>query len=67
VATVDIYINSVLKKRMSIPAGGNKQISFANTMGGPVRIVSTNGVPILATQRVIYMNCFNEIGGMTLH
>lgn len=35
-------------------------------MGGSVRIVSTNDVPVLATQRVVYLESFNEIGGMQL-
>lgn len=64
VADVEVYIDSVLKTRLNIPVGGNVPLSYANTMGGPVRVVSTNGQPLVATQRVVYMNSFNEIGGM---
>lgn len=65
-AVLDIYIDSVLMQRVDVPAGGNIPISYPNEIGGPVRIVSINDVPVYVTQRVIYRNSFNEIGGMKL-
>lgn len=65
-ANVDIYIGGVLRQSLSLPVGGNQPLSFPNTMNGPVRVVSTNGVPLMATQRVVFMNSFNEIGGVQL-
>jgi len=63
-ANVEIYIGGVLKQSLTIPVGGNQPLSYPNTIDGPVRVVSTNGVPLMATQRVIFMNSFNEIAGM---
>ena len=65
-AVVEIYIDSALREQVTIPVGGNIPLSFAGTIGGPVRVVSTNGQPLLATQRVLYKGSFNEIGGMQL-
>jgi hypothetical protein len=65
-AIVDVYIDSNLMQRLNVPAGANIPLTYANKMGGPVRIVSTNGVPVYVTQRVIYKDSFNEIGGMKL-
>lgn len=66
-AYVKINIGGVLKQQLVIPVGGNQPFSFSNTMNGPVEVVSTNGVPLMATQRVIYLNSFNEIGGIRLN
>ncbi len=65
-AHVDIYINGALKQQAWIPAGGNLPLSYPETMGGPVRVISTNGQPLYASQRVIYKNSFNEIAGLKL-
>lgn len=65
-ATVAVYIDSVLMQTVNVPAGANVPVSYPNTMAGPVRIVSTNSVPVFVTQRVVYRDSFNEIGGMKL-
>lgn len=65
-AVVDIYIDSNLMQRVDVAPGDNVPISYPETMGGPVRVVSTNGVPVYVTQRVVYRDSFNEIGGMKL-
>ncbi|RJQ42870.1 MAG: CAP domain-containing protein [Gaiellales bacterium] len=65
-AVVDIYINGGLMQRVDVAAGGNVPLSYPNTIGGPVRIVSTNNIPLFVTQRVVYRDSFNEIGGMKL-
>jgi hypothetical protein len=63
-AEVEIYIGAELQGSYSIPEGGRITPMYENTMGGPVRIVCTNGVPLMTTQRVIYKNSFNEISGI---
>lgn len=65
-ANVDIYVAGSLLRHMDLLEGENVPVFFSNTMGGPVRVVSTNGQPLLATQRVIFLNSMNEIGGMQL-
>jgi hypothetical protein len=65
-ANVNVYVGGTLREQLSLPVGANTPLSFENTAAGPVRIVSTNGVPLLATQRVIYLDSFNEIGGTEL-
>ncbi len=65
-ANVAVYINGALKRQVSIPAGGNLPLSYPETMGGPVRVISVNSRPLYVTQRVIYKNSFNEIAGQNL-
>ena len=64
-AAVDVYIDGALKQQLTLAAGENRPLSYVDTIGGPVRVVSTNGQPLLATQRVIYKNSFNEVAGIT--
>ncbi|MBE0429920.1 MAG: hypothetical protein IBX61_08630, partial [Thermoleophilia bacterium] len=65
-ANVNVYLGSSLLTQLSLPEGANIPLTFQDAMGGPVRVLSTNGVPIMATQRVLYVDSFNEIGGMQL-
>ncbi|MBI5871266.1 MAG: hypothetical protein HZB44_10010 [Actinobacteria bacterium] len=65
-ANVDIYIGGTLTQQVVLAPGENRPLSFFNTMAGPVRIVSTNSQPLFVTQRVLYLNSFNEISGMRL-
>ncbi|MHB8858409.1 MAG: CAP domain-containing protein [Thermoleophilia bacterium] len=66
VANVDVYIGGTLMQHVDLQPGENKPLYYPGTMAGPVRVVSTNQVPLFVTQRVIYLNSFNEIGGMQL-
>ncbi len=66
VANVDIYIGGTLMQHVDLQPGENKPLYYAGTMAGPVRVVSTNQVPLFVTQRVVFLNSFNEIGGMQL-
>lgn len=65
-ANVDIYIGGTLTQQVILAPGENRPLSYFNTMAGPVRIVSTNSQPLFVTQRVVYLNSFNEISGMRL-
>ncbi len=65
-ANADIYIGGTLMQQVTLRPGDNLPLSYPNTMAGPVRVVSTNQVPLFVTQRVIYLNSFNEISGMRL-
>ncbi len=65
-ANVDVYIGGILRQQLALGPGANAPLTFANTMAGPVRVVSTNGMPLFVTQRVLYLDSFNEIGGMQL-
>jgi len=61
---LNIYIEGQLMPScpISIPPGGADFTSYANKIGGPVRIASD--VPILSTQRVVGWSDFDEIIGM---
>jgi hypothetical protein len=65
-ANVDIYIGGTLTQQVVLAPGENRPLSYLNTMAGPVRVVSTNSQPLFVTQRVLYLNSFNEISGMHL-
>ena len=66
-ASVDIYLAGVkgAGSPFSIPAGGQVTSRWIGVTGGPVRVVSTNGVPILTSERVLTYpdNVFNELLG----
>lgn len=67
-ASVDIYIGGVKQpgSPFSIPPGGNITPRWIGTIGsGPVRVVSTNGVNIFASERVFTVpnDSFNEVFG----
>jgi hypothetical protein len=61
-AAVDLYIGGVKKSSYVIPKGGNVTPRFA-LQTGPVRVVSTNGVPIFTSERTIAGDSFNEVMG----
>jgi uncharacterized protein YcfL len=55
-ATVRVYIagQEMPGSPFTLPGGQSMRQSFAGVNAGPVKIVSTHGVPIVAAQRVIY-------------
>ena len=64
-AQVDAYIGGVKKNTSSIAiAPGQRVFLRYGINAGPVRVVSTNGVNIFASERSKYLNSFNEILGL---
>ncbi|RJQ48118.1 MAG: hypothetical protein C4534_00070 [Gaiellales bacterium] len=63
-AQVEIYIGAQKMGSYSVPAGGQITPSFRNTIGGPVKVTSTNGQRLVVSQRVICNDGFNEVMGM---
>jgi hypothetical protein len=53
-ATVHILIAGVERGTLNLPAGASLRKSFPGINGGPVKLVSDNGVPIVAAERLIY-------------
>lgn len=62
-AQVDIFIGGNNMGSYTIPVGGKITPSYPNLMDGPVQVVSTNGQPIIASQRVLWGSSFNEVMG----
>jgi hypothetical protein len=64
-AEVEIYIGGVLRGSYSIAPGANVTPRWQGLVGGPVQVLSTNGVPIFASERVFTVpyNSFNEVMG----
>jgi hypothetical protein len=64
-ADVDIYISGIKKGSFSIPANSTISHRFNGEIGGPVKIVSTNGVNIVASQKSISgpAKSYNEVLG----
>jgi len=53
----------------NLAAGASTRLSYPGVSNGPVRIVSTHGVPIVAAERVIYKvngvnTSFSEMMGL---
>ena len=66
VTSVDFHIGGV--KQGSIPslaAGAVGVVTFPGVMDGPVQVVS-GGQPVLASQRTVYGDSFNEVDGIIL-
>jgi hypothetical protein len=60
-ANVDIYVGNT---KNSYAIGAGMQINKRYTLNtGPVRVVSTNGVKIFTSERVVYGTSFNEVMG----
>ncbi len=62
-AQVGIYVAERLIGMYSVPAGGRITPDYPNLMNGPVRVVSTNGQPLIVGQRSLYMGSFEEVPG----
>jgi hypothetical protein len=61
-AAVDIYIGGTKVVSTTVKAGGRITPRYALN-AGPVRVVSTNGVKIFSSERVLYGTSFNEVMG----
>ncbi len=70
-AHVEIYVGGA---KMHDPANPNNDYftvqpgseitpTFPGLMAGPVKVISTNGQPLICSQRVIYKSSFNEVMG----
>jgi hypothetical protein len=66
-AQVEIYIDGqkTNDSPYTIPAGQVWHPKYDDVVGGPVQVVSTDGQPIYATQRVVWNgSSFNETIGV---
>ncbi len=66
-AAVDVYIGDSLESKATYTIGerGRETPEYLGVRGGPVRVESRDGKPLLASQRVIYKDSFNELLGLT--
>jgi hypothetical protein len=66
-ANVDVYIGNehiTSAKPYTIPVGGSVRLAYPGMNDGPVRIVTTTpGASILASERVIWLNGYDELMG----
>ncbi len=67
-ATVDVYIGGAKKNATPYSiAPGQRIFPRYGVNGGPVRVVSTNGVPVFTSERTKYLSSFNEIVGVPVN
>lgn len=59
-AQASIYIGGVLRQSLAVPPAGTVTPSFPGLAAGPIRVVVTNGVPILAGHRSVRGGSFHE-------
>ena len=66
-AHVEVYIGDMNNAVASynIDPGSHITPSYANVMGGPVKVKCTNGQNILTSQRTLYGGHFEEVSGVT--
>jgi beta-mannanase len=62
---VGIYIAGQLVGYYAVPAGGRITPEFPGVMNGPVRVVSSNGEPLIVGQRSTYLGSFEEVPGVS--
>ncbi|MHB9112774.1 MAG: hypothetical protein ACYC4D_09165 [Thermoleophilia bacterium] len=68
-ATVEVYVGGTLRDTLTIAAGDAAfyRDPTGNLMGGPVRVVTSGGTQkLVVSQRVLYMQSFNEILGQKI-
>ena len=67
-AEVDIYIGGVNKGHYSIPPNGRVTPRYPELKDGPVRVVSTNGVKVFASERTHFNDdsSFSEVMGVVI-
>jgi len=53
-ADVDVPIAGVIKGNYILPPTGSTRANYTGVDSGPVKVVSTNGVPIITSERVLY-------------
>ncbi|MHB8967911.1 MAG: hypothetical protein ACYC57_06580, partial [Thermoleophilia bacterium] len=64
-ANVEIKVDGVLKDTLAIPAGGYNAWKSPTTLtDGSVQVKDTNAQPLLVSQRVIYMDSFDEVAAV---
>ena len=63
VADVDINIGNQPKGSYSIPSNETLIKNYPSVLSGPVKVISTSENNIVASQRVVYGNSFNELMG----
>jgi hypothetical protein len=68
-ADVDVSVGGADQGRFGLPAGASTRASFAGVNNGPVQIMSTNAVPLIAAERLIYKSnnvntSFTEMMGL---
>jgi hypothetical protein len=63
-ANIDVTIGANPKGNYALPPGGQVSPSFPGTFAGPVRVVSTNGQNIIASERQIFGSSFSETLGV---
>ena len=61
---VNIKISNIISEFFTIPTGGIITPIFNNLLTGPVSIYVENNEKVIATQRVLYNNTFNEFAGI---
>ncbi len=62
-ANVQVFFGNQAAPRETFTVGaqGRQVISWPNTMGGPVKVISTGGQALVVTQRVLHNGYFNEV------
>ena len=53
-SSLSVYINNNFQEGYSVPPGTSNRDSYLSVNAGPAQLLSTNGVPIMGAERVIY-------------
>ena len=53
-ADINVLVAGTIRGRFGLPAQGSTRASFAGVNNGPAKIESTNAIPLIASERVIY-------------
>jgi ABC-2 type transport system ATP-binding protein len=61
IAEVDVYLNEEKLGSFDILPGSCVAPYFAELVGGPLRVVSSNNLPVLVSQRILYFGSFIEL------
>jgi hypothetical protein len=53
-SNTDIYLGGVKQQSYYVPLHGSMRVSLAGMNNGPVKLINTDGTPMIAAERVIY-------------
>jgi hypothetical protein len=60
-ANVTVKIGGVVQGTYNVPPSQSVRISYAGVNSGPVQVISTNGVPIIASMRFVWIQSLNPL------
>jgi hypothetical protein len=60
-ANITVKVGGVVRGTYTLQPSESKRISYPSLNAGPVQVISTNGVPIIASMRFVYIKSVSPL------